>query len=466
MALIVQILAGPNSAKFVSPGVFDNQPISPAQQRQIDISNWQWQCQQIQIAVAKAAAQAAAYAQKVAPYNNEAAKQTAVYAAQAAQAAHDAQIMNLEPLNYLNSMHAESVETRLKNDAAQAAQAATLAAQAAAQAEIASTVAKLEHERDESIANLKAKSTPIISDLESQISTLKAKAAQLENQMSQAERENAHLRAKQLFQPKDPWRLLDGQIHNAKELSWVQFTGKVLEVRPNGLLVHGDFGPPLEAGFGERDYFVDNFPNQTYPMADGERITSTMHFVAHLDEKSSVYQFTNTTIDLRVNTVRRLDYGKIVATPPPDLAQRWNSIVIAGDSNQQITKQLNDNDKEQTALESQIAQLNSDFYKERETIFTNYAAKIKAVPNPYEQQAQQIKDIQTANQKKTQDRALKYNQDQADKGDPIGLLRMGERYRDGEGVEKDLAKARDYLTKATAAGSPTAADELKNFPSN
>jgi TPR repeat protein len=36
----------------------------------------------------------------------------------------------------------------------------------------------------------------------------------------------------------------------------------------------------------------------------------------------------------------------------------------------------------------------------------------------------------------------------------------GERYRDGDGVEKDLTKARDCLQKASAAGSPTAKDEL------
>jgi TPR repeat protein len=43
---------------------------------------------------------------------------------------------------------------------------------------------------------------------------------------------------------------------------------------------------------------------------------------------------------------------------------------------------------------------------------------------------------------------------------------MGERYRDGEGVPKDLSKARDYLTKASAAGSPSADNELKNLPPN
>lgn len=63
-------------------------------------------------------------------------------------------------------------------------------------------------------------------------------------------------------------------------------------------------------------------------------------------------------------------------------------------------------------------------------------------------------------------KVLKSNQDAAEKGDSYGLLRMGERYRDGDGVTKDLTKARDYLTKAAAAGSPTAEDDLKNLPAN
>ncbi len=58
---------------------------------------------------------------------------------------------------------------------------------------------------------------------------------------------------------------------------------------------------------------------------------------------------------------------------------------------------------------------------------------------------------------------VKINQDAADKGDEYGLLRMGERYRDGDGVPKDLAKAKDYLAKAAAAGSPTATDELSKL---
>jgi hypothetical protein len=66
--------------------------------------------------------------------------------------------------------------------------------------------------------------------------------------------------------------------------------------------------------------------------------------------------------------------------------------------------------------------------------------------------------------KASADRALQFNQDLAAKGDSFGLLRMGERYRDGDGVEKDLVKSRGYFTKAVAAGDPSAADELAKLP--
>src|SRR6185312_13964088 len=49
-------------------------------------------------------------------------------------------------------------------------------------------------------------------------------------------------------------------------------------------------------------------------------------------------------------------------------------------------------------------------------------------------------------------KVLKWNQDQAVAGDAYGQLRMGERYRDGNGVEKDLEKAREYFQKAAAQG--------------
>jgi TPR repeat protein len=40
---------------------------------------------------------------------------------------------------------------------------------------------------------------------------------------------------------------------------------------------------------------------------------------------------------------------------------------------------------------------------------------------------------------------------------------MGEHYRDGDGVPKDLSKAREYFTKAVNAGSPAATDALSKL---
>jgi TPR repeat protein len=59
--------------------------------------------------------------------------------------------------------------------------------------------------------------------------------------------------------------------------------------------------------------------------------------------------------------------------------------------------------------------------------------------------------------------ALKWNLERAEKGDAYGLLRMGQRYRDGEGVEKDLNKAKDYFRKAVDAGSTAAEGELSKM---
>ena len=236
LLFVVLLICGISVSRALptAQGVFNQPVVTPEQQRQMAIANQQYQRQQVVIAAQKAAAQAAEYAKQAAPFNNAAAKLAAEYAGQAAVNARRAAI---DVQSFYSTQYAEY--------AADAEQAAVNAKQAAGQAEIDSAVTKLENERDEAIAELKTKYAPNIADYESQLTTLKQKAGQLDGQMSQSEREGAHLRAKQLFQPKDPWRLLDGKICNAKDVSWEHFTGQILEVKPNGILVHGDFGPPL-----------------------------------------------------------------------------------------------------------------------------------------------------------------------------------------------------------------------------
>jgi hypothetical protein len=60
-------------------------------------------------------------------------------------------------------------------------------------------------------------------------------------------------------------------------------------------------------------------------------------------------------------------------------------------------------------------------------------------------------------------KAVQYNQDLADKGDSWGQFRMGERYRDGDGVPKDEKIARDFFSKAAAQGNKDAARALEKL---
>jgi hypothetical protein len=71
------------------------------------------------------------------------------------------------------------------------------------------------------------------------------------------------------------------------------------------------------------------------------------------------------------------------------------------------------------------------------------------------------REATNAKRKAADAKSLAWHMEQAAKGDAYGLLRLGQRYRNGTGVEKDLDKAKDYLSKAAAAGSPTAEEELK-----
>lgn len=88
------------------------------------------------------------------------------------------------------------------------------------------------------------------------------------------------------------------------------------------------------------------------------------------------------------------------------------------------------------------------------------------VPPPTPAQLAAAKAKAATERKAAEARALQYDEQLADKGDAFGLLRMGERYRDGEGVTNNLVLAREYLGRAAKAGDPTAAEELKSLAEN
>jgi hypothetical protein len=80
--------------------------------------------------------------------------------------------------------------------------------------------------------------------------------------------------------------------------------------------------------------------------------------------------------------------------------------------------------------------------------------------------AKKTSDDQAARKVENAAKALKYNQALAASGDAYGQLRMGERYRDGDGVAKDLRAAREWFAKAAAQGDKVAAKELAQLVRN
>lgn len=61
-------------------------------------------------------------------------------------------------------------------------------------------------------------------------------------------------------------------------------------------------------------------------------------------------------------------------------------------------------------------------------------------------------------------RVLKFWQERADQGDSFGQFHLGQHYLTGDGVEKDIPKARDLFTKAAAQGNKEAEAALQKLP--
>ena len=59
---------------------------------------------------------------------------------------------------------------------------------------------------------------------------------------------------------------------------------------------------------------------------------------------------------------------------------------------------------------------------------------------------------------------LKFHQEKASAGDAYGQFRMGEHYLKGDGVEKDLNKAREYFAKSAAQGNEDTKAALQKLP--
>jgi hypothetical protein len=319
----------------------------------------------------------------------------------------------------------------------------------------------------------------------SEADAAKVQATYMQKQAEEAQKQADELedeaeRYRTFFIPKDPWRNFEGNKLFVKTPGWLEFQGKVLEVQKGGIRVEGGYGESFQVIDTNKEFFVANFP---YPVADGESIGlgHDIHaMVAHdagvctLRNNYATEQGTAQTITMAgvsrtteaatvmggSHTVRKLDYGTPCERPDDVPKEVVISDLKPVEKEQVTAAKLRASEMQQQA--DRVAQL-------------AYTAKTKAIEQAkladeaYQKATEAERKAAEEKEKKQQALAamelkvLRLNQDQAAKGDPYGLLRMGERYRDGDGVPKDLAKARDYFSKAAAAGEPSAADELSKL---
>jgi len=78
--------------------------------------------------------------------------------------------------------------------------------------------------------------------------------------------------------------------------------------------------------------------------------------------------------------------------------------------------------------------------------------------------ASELADAARRRKLENQAKAFKYYRELADQGDALGEWRLGEMYRDGEGVARDLQKSREWLVKAANQGEKDAATDLSELP--
>jgi len=145
------------------------------------------------------------------------------------------------------------------------------------------------------------------------------------------------------------------------------------------------------------EFYVDNFPKR---LAEGDHIWEDDSFTAKID---GTYQYHSALSGLR--TLHRLSYGMVWT---PELA---------------------------AAL----------------------------APAPRVASPEEVAAAKKAAAKKKADgeaKALKHHQDLATKGDAYGLWQMGKRYAYGDGVDKDLEKARALFKRAVEAGQEEAKADL------
>jgi hypothetical protein len=272
--------------------------------------------------------------------------------------------------------------------------------------------------------------------IQDRLQELKEEASQKTQEAEAAELSVQDITKKILQQkrqiPVDPWREIDGvqEFVKSPNTGFVKFIGQILQTTTNGILVDGSCGTKVTK------FFVEHFPLESRNLSDGDYFQDGDKSYVAIPDGS----FTYIAIDGSIRSIPKLDYGKPCFRPSNANAIETKAQQLTPQEAQQISDAKNDAQSKLT---------------DAQTAASTLQAFIKEIEDE--------KKAELAAKNAPQAKALEFDQQQANNGDTYGLLRMGERYMNGEGVTKDLSKARLYLTKAADGGSLTAAQELKNL---
>lgn len=218
--------------------------------------------------------------------------------------------------------------------------------------------------------------------------------------------------------PKDPWREIYGEkiylMSSDSHFSFIRFGGQVLETAPNGIRVLGW----VEDNYSDKtEYFVLNFP---YSLKDGESI-----YPNEINKALADGEFSYVTEDGFAKKLKKLNYGSPCARPK------------------------NAKDIEEVALQLTPEEKKHLKEKEMESKEDDDAAMLAR--KRMQEVLAAIEKVQMASNESMREAtnlSVKYTLAYADKGVPDALLRMGERYQIGDGVEIDVNKSITYFNKA------------------
>jgi len=230
---------------------------------------------------------------------------------------------------------------------------------------------------------------------------------------TQEEITDSYLQSKKIyFVPRDPWREIGGQTTYAQGSNWVQFVGRVLQSTPDGIRVKGYYGTPMQLPDNLYEPFLVRSDDKTQLLVPDNEEFFIQGFPYQLADNDfiswpsrlvalndGVYSYG--TVGGSTRTLHKLTYGRVVQAP--------------------------------------------------------IAAEL--TPEEKAAQSKKLADEKAAAEKK----ALDWNQKQADAGDAYGQWRMGQRYLTGNGVDKNITKAREYFSKAADQGNPDAKKALESF---